>query len=147
MTGAEHMGRVARLACCICVRLGHLPHGFSEVHHQRAGTGGGRRASDFRTMPLCYEHHRGSSGVHGLGTKAFARTYRVTEAELVEGVWLALGVSRADVDLWEAKKPKRAVLSLLAPKAPRDPRPEKPGGRWPSRKLQGRNSLRVLPRS
>jgi Icc-related predicted phosphoesterase len=33
-------------------------------------------------IPLCPEHHRGSSGYHGMGRKAFEKRYEVTESEL-----------------------------------------------------------------
>lgn len=76
-----HMGRVAELGCAICRMLGY---GASpaEVHHQRTGTGAGRRGKGL--VPLCPEHHRGNTGLHGMGRKAFEREYGVTEIELVE---------------------------------------------------------------
>lgn len=78
----RHMGRVAGLGCVICRRLGYgeTP---AEVHHARDGVGAAQRNSDWMTMPLCPEHHRGASGVHGLGVRAFERTYGTTELELV----------------------------------------------------------------
>ena len=33
---------------------------------------------------LCPEHHRGNTGVHGLGRKSFAVKYGVTEEDLLE---------------------------------------------------------------
>jgi hypothetical protein len=33
---------------------------------------------------LCTEHHRGNTGVHGMGRKSFERKYGVTEEELLE---------------------------------------------------------------
>jgi hypothetical protein len=64
--------------------------GFSgtpaEVHHIRAGTGAARRASHYDTLPLCPEHHRGNTGVHGLGTKGFAKLWGTSELELLEEV-------------------------------------------------------------
>ena len=77
------MGRVAELGCAICRLLGYgiTP---AEVHHQRTGMGAGKRAIHYQTIPLCPEHHRGATGLHGLGRKAFERTYGVTELELVE---------------------------------------------------------------
>jgi hypothetical protein len=35
-------------------------------------------------MPACPEHHRGRSGIHGLGTKGFEKCYGFSELELVE---------------------------------------------------------------
>jgi len=78
----EYMGRVAQLPCAVCRRLGFLTYGV-EVHHLRAGQGS-KRASDLDTMPLCPEHHRGATGVHGLGTKGFPKHYGFTELDLLE---------------------------------------------------------------
>ena len=33
---------------------------------------------------LCREHHRGDTGIHGLGRRAFEKAYQVTEEELLE---------------------------------------------------------------
>lgn len=69
----EHMGRVAALGCIVCrrLRLGDSP---AEVHHIREGQGR-QRSSDFHTIPLCYPHHRGSDGIHHIGTKAWHRRF------------------------------------------------------------------------
>lgn len=76
------MGRVARLGCVLCHHLGYGPTP-AEVHHIRTEQGVSMRASDMLTVPLCPEHHRGGSGVHGLGVKAFERTYKVSELDLL----------------------------------------------------------------
>jgi hypothetical protein len=34
-------------------------------------------------IPLCFNHHTGNDGVHGLGKKAFAQKYGVTEEDLL----------------------------------------------------------------
>lgn len=86
----EHMGRVAQLPCAVCKRLGFLTYGV-EVHHLRAGQGS-KRASDEDTMPLCPEHHRGATGVHGLGTKGFPRHYGFTELDLLADTREMLGI-------------------------------------------------------
>ncbi len=78
----KHMGRVAQLGCAVCFRLklGETP---AELHHPRRGTGGGQRAKHMDVIPLCPEHHRGNTGVHGLGTKGFAKHYGFDEADLL----------------------------------------------------------------
>jgi hypothetical protein len=43
----------------------------------------GQRAKHTNVIPLCPEHHRGKTGVHGLGTKGFVTHYGFTEAELL----------------------------------------------------------------
>lgn len=84
------MGRVAALGCIVCrrLRLGDSP---AEVHHIREGQGR-QRASDFDTIPLCFVHHRGSDGIHHLGTKAWHRRFW-TERELLEQTLAELDVS------------------------------------------------------
>ena len=86
----EYLSRIAALCCRICVRLGY-PDTPAEIHHQRTGVGAGNRASHTRTVGLCPEHHRGGSGIHGLGRKAFERLYGVTEVELINEVQTLLG--------------------------------------------------------
>ncbi len=83
-TAAEkrHMGKVAEVGCILCHHLG-LGATPAHVHHIREGQGMGQRASNFLTIPLCPEHHQGASGIHGLGAKAFERTYRLNELDLL----------------------------------------------------------------
>lgn len=84
MTKAEkaHMSRVAALGCALCRRLGQgeTP---CELHHIREGQGMSQRASDFLVIGLCPEHHRGASGLHGLGSRGFERRYGVDELGLL----------------------------------------------------------------
>jgi hypothetical protein len=87
MTKAEkqYMGKVAELGCILCkhLNLGETP---AELHHPRTGTGAGRRASHMDVLPLCFLHHRGNEGLHGMGRKAFEKYYGITELELLEKV-------------------------------------------------------------
>lgn len=92
----EHMGRVASLGCCVCRNLG-FGASPAEVHHLRTGTGAGRRASNFDTIPLCPNHHRlGGSGVaiHA-GKQSFEARYG-TELELLEQTRRELGFTAND---------------------------------------------------
>ena len=83
-TAAEkrHMGRVAALGCILCDHLG-LGATPAQVHHVREDQGGAQRASNDLTVPLCPEHHTGKTGLHGLGTRAFERTYGLSELDLL----------------------------------------------------------------
>ena len=54
--GRVFMGAVKELDCCTCGRVG-----CSEAHHCRSG---GMARDDFKTIPLCYECHRGVNGYH-----------------------------------------------------------------------------------
>jgi hypothetical protein len=47
-------------------------------------------------MPLCAEHHRGNTGVHGLGTKGFVKHYGITQQELLD--WTLMRVSTNSKD-------------------------------------------------
>lgn len=80
MNKKAHYSRVAALGCILCKRLGYegTP---PEIHHiRRAG-----RRDAAPVIGLCPEHHRGNTGVHGMGRKAFERHYQTTEEELL--VW------------------------------------------------------------
>lgn len=78
----RHMARVAEAGCVLCR---HLGYGFTaaEVHHVREGQGASQRASDYLTVGLCPEHHRGRSGLHGLGVRAFYTRYKLNELDLL----------------------------------------------------------------
>lgn len=86
----QHMTKVAELGCAVCRRMGHegTP---AELHHKRAGTGAGRRSSHYDVIPLCPEHHRGATGLHGLGTKGFPAHWGYDEDDLLDDVRTLLG--------------------------------------------------------
>ena len=94
MTKAEqqHLSRVAALGCVLCRRLGYRDTP-AEIHHPRTGQGMSQRASHFETIGLCYPHHQGDEGVHGLGRRAFEARYGCTERELLAEVRELLGVA------------------------------------------------------
>lgn len=73
----ERYGKMARLGCILCWHLGYegTP---AEIHHIRRG---GRRDTA-PVIPLCPEHHRGNTGIHGLGRKAFETKYELSEEDL-----------------------------------------------------------------
>lgn len=75
-----HYDKVARQGCILCRHLGYgeTP---CEVHHIRRH--GGKR-DDAPVIGLCPEHHRGNTGVHGLGRKRFASHYGVDEEALLQ---------------------------------------------------------------
>lgn len=85
----KHMSAVAELGCAVCRRMGY-PGTPAELHHPRAGVGMGRKASNWDVLPLCPQHHRGKTGVHGLGTKGFPKHWGFTEADLLEDTKLLL---------------------------------------------------------
>lgn len=77
----EYFGKVASLGCIICSQLGYETTDCGcELHHVRTGNIPRKNAP---VIPLCFEHHRGNTGIHGLGTKRFERTYNLTQQELL----------------------------------------------------------------
>lgn len=79
----EHKQKVAGLGCALCFHLyGEHDPAPVELHHLRAGGWG--KGGYLTLIPLCYEHHRGNNGIHGLGTKEFARYWEVSQQELLD---------------------------------------------------------------
>lgn len=80
--------QIARLGCILCSTVLGFEGSPAELHHIRRF--GGKRSSS-PVIPLCPEHHRGNSGVHGLGAKGFERKWGVTQEGLLERVNTKLG--------------------------------------------------------
>lgn len=77
-----HKGKLAEMGCMVCRRLfPGLAPGPVELHHLRGGGWG--KGGYLTLMPLCPEHHRGATGVHGLGTRGFVTFYGFTQADLL----------------------------------------------------------------
>lgn len=76
---SKHMGRVAAIGCLICRDILGEKDSPAEVHHLFDTAA----RSDWLCAPLCPAHHRGPQGFHGLGQRAFERTYKLTEADLL----------------------------------------------------------------
>jgi len=88
---ALHMSRVAAVGCVICRRF-FREKSPVELHHVAEGSG---VRSDFAVVGLCAEHHRGATGLHGMGTKAFNRMYRTFgESEYGLLVWVNEDLAR-----------------------------------------------------
>ena len=78
---SNYMGRVKELDCALCTILGQPQTSVTEAHHIRTGHGLGDRASDFLTVALCVECHRGTHGFHG--TKALMKIATLSEMDLL----------------------------------------------------------------
>lgn len=76
----KHYDKVARLGCILCLYLGYKGTPC-EIHHIRRF--GGKR-DNAPVIGLCVEHHRGNTGVHGMGRKAFESHYGISEETLLE---------------------------------------------------------------
>lgn len=88
-SASRYLEKVASLGCILCA---HLGRGYSaaEIHHLREGQGAAQRGSDWTAVPLCPECHRGSGGLHGLGTRGFSTRYKLDELDLLSMTIAAL---------------------------------------------------------
>ena len=75
------MSKVAALPCALCERLGMEQTTPTEVNHIRTGQGMSQRSSNYLTIPLCQECHRGPQGLHG--DRSLFRIAKVSELELL----------------------------------------------------------------
>lgn len=82
------LDKIARLGCILCSEVLGIEGSPSELHHVRRF---GTKRSTSPILPLCPEHHRGNSGVHGLGTKGFEDKWGITYEKLLERVDQKLG--------------------------------------------------------
>lgn len=74
----SHLARVAALPCAVCTLMG-MGNSRASVHHCFDTA----HRDDFLTIPLCYEHHQGGTGFHGLGEREFNRRYKTDETHLL----------------------------------------------------------------
>jgi hypothetical protein len=79
LSAKHHLDRVSDLGCILCRHLG-LGVSPAEIHHVESIKDG---LSDFAVVPLCQEHHRGPTGVHGLRRRGFEATYKLTDIDLL----------------------------------------------------------------
>ena len=84
----KRLNKIAELGCILCSEVLGFTGTPSELHHVRRY--GAKRITS-PILPLCPEHHRGNSGVHGLGVKGFEKKWGVSCEELLERVDQRLG--------------------------------------------------------
>jgi len=80
----RYLAEVARLRCVVCEMMGFYSPDV-QVHHVRLNHGWGR-SGHFATIPLCWEHHQGKTGVHSMGREQFKQLHGKSEIELMEDV-------------------------------------------------------------
>ena len=78
---SQYLGKVKQLDCALCTLLGQPQTSITEAHHIRTGHGLGDRASDYLTVALCVDCHRGTHGFHG--TKALMKIAKLSELDLL----------------------------------------------------------------
>ena len=80
MTAREHLNLVRSLPCVVCKHLGLAQSTETEAHHLESVRD---EHSDWATVSVCQEHHRGPNGVHGLSRRAFEMRYRLSPVDLI----------------------------------------------------------------
>ena len=83
--GAEdHIMKVATLGCALCRHIGYAgtPAEIFLAKHLLTD----KVPLEKRILPLCPEHHRGKTGLHGLGTKGFPKHWGFDEDDLLADV-------------------------------------------------------------
>lgn len=79
MSKKDHLNRVSSIGCILCKHLG-LGDTPAEIHHVESVRD---ELSDYAVVPLCPEHHRGPTGVHGLRRRGFEMRYKLTDVDLL----------------------------------------------------------------
>lgn len=80
MSAAKHLERVRSIRCVVCTTMGVVQSTPTAAHHVESVRDG---LSDYATVGLCYEHHQGPNGVHGLSRRAFEMRYRLSDIDLI----------------------------------------------------------------
>lgn len=75
----NHLNRIHALPCIVCQEMGLISPEV-EAHHVESIRD---KYSDYAAVPLCFDHHRGGNGVHGLSRRAFADRYRMSDIDLL----------------------------------------------------------------
>lgn len=75
--------KIARLGCILCSEVLGYQGTPAELHHIRRF---GSKRSASPVIPLCPEHHRGNTGVHGLGAKGFEKKWGISQEALLQRV-------------------------------------------------------------
>jgi hypothetical protein len=80
MSKADYLERVKSLPCVVCRIMGTPQEGPTFSHHVESVRDG---LSDYASAALCYAHHQGPNGIHGLSRRAFEMRYKLTPIDLL----------------------------------------------------------------
>lgn len=78
----KNYAKMADFGCYLCYHLGYGKGTPAEIHHIRRTS----KRNNAPSIPLCPEHHRGNTGIHGMGRKAFEKRYSITEEDMLERI-------------------------------------------------------------
>lgn len=80
MNKDRYLDRIRGLPCVVCLHvLGQKTYGCSAHHVESIRDS----HSDYAVASLCYEHHQGQTGVHGLSRRQFQTMYKLSDVDLI----------------------------------------------------------------
>lgn len=80
MNVKQYLAAVRASPCVVCTLMGVEQSTPTEAHHVENVRD---EDSDYATVSLCVDHHRGVGSVHGLSRKVFAMRYKLTDVDLM----------------------------------------------------------------
>lgn len=80
MTKSEYLTAVRNCKCVICDSVGLIQQGPTYAHHVESVRD---EWSDYAAVALCYPHHQGTEGVHGLSRRTFSMRYRLSDIDMI----------------------------------------------------------------
>ena len=79
VSAKEYENKVRDLGCILCQHLG-LGKTPASIHHVESIRD---ELSAYAIIPLCYDHHQGANGVHGLHRRAFEMRYKLKDIDML----------------------------------------------------------------
>ena len=92
---SDYLERVRSCRCVVCAVMGIQQTTPTAAHHLESVRDG---LSDYASVAVCFDHHQGPNGIHGLSRRAFEMRYKLTPIDL-----LALTVRQMDKELRATK--------------------------------------------
>jgi hypothetical protein len=80
MSAKDYLERVRSLRCVVCTLMGQIQEGRTYAHHVESVRDG---LSDYATVAVCYDHHQGPNGIHGMSRRAFEMRYKLSDIDLL----------------------------------------------------------------
>lgn len=80
MTSKEYVARIHDLPCVVCELMGAAQTSPTEAHHIESVRD---EDSNYAVAALCYDHHEGPNGVHGLSRRGFSTRYKLSDIDLM----------------------------------------------------------------
>ena len=80
MSAKDYEDKVRGLGCVVCRNLGFRHTGDCSIHHVESVRD---ELSAYAIVPLCYDHHQGPNGVHGLSRRGFEARYKLNDVKLL----------------------------------------------------------------